>query len=143
MHRYEHGPGNGDEMCGQAKQHIPGTRCTVINALDNKLYITWPGTGNCCIYGDALAIRSDWLQDGGTTYQGETTYLGKPAQEWLKYGAYANHYYCTPDATQAPVAFAEHKGPLLKQWDFVRWSPAAQPDSLFQPPAGQCDATCK
>jgi hypothetical protein len=96
------------------------------------------------VYGEALAIRSDWLQNGGTTYTGVTQYLGKQAQSWLKYGAYANHYYNTPDATQAPIAFMEHKGPLLKQWNFVQWVPGAQPSSLFQPPpAGSCAATCK
>ena len=84
----------------------------------------WRVRRYCCNCSHSFTIRSDWLQDGGTTFLGEATYNGYQvcstavavvcvrhdlsvrcpcalwqAYEWLKYGSEANHYLATTDGT--------------------------------------------
>lgn len=52
--RYDHGPGNSDEVCAGNGQ-TQGNPCTVLNADDGHLYLEYPTTGcvslhRCCVY---------------------------------------------------------------------------------------------
>jgi len=143
--RYEHAEGQWDEVCGSSRRQHP---CTVINSGDTKKYMEFGG--KCCAQSSglfpgtgAVAVRSDWLQNGGASYVGPTTVRGIAVNEWLKQGASDNHYYATADAKQLPVRYMEHKNGKLKQWDFdlATYTAGAQQTSLFSKPAG-CTARC-
>ena len=141
--RYEHAAGQHDEVCSGSGP--AGDACTVLNSADGNMYLLYPRVKTCCVCHCSFCpftVRSDWLQDGGTSYQGRSTVSGVEADEWLKQGASDNHYYATTDATQAPVRYMEHKNGKLKQWDFKTYSPKAPAASLFDTPA-DCTDKCK
>ena len=120
----------------------PGDPCTVLNALDGKLYLLGPSS--CCRCDAPWApftIVPDWLARSNATYEGSTSVGGQEADEWLAYGASDNHYYASVDSSRRPLRYMEHKNGKRKQWDFSEWQPVAPPRSVFEPPPG-CDALC-
>ena len=122
-----------------------GDPCTVLNANDGRLYLSFPATGYCCNCSAAFTVRSDWLQDGGTTYVGQTLVGNINTNEWLKQGASDNHYYSSLGASEQPVRYMEHKNGKLKQWDFQEWTkkqPGGAWTSIFDPPNG-CSSVCE
>ena len=138
--RYDHAQGQHDEVCKMAI--TPGDPCTVLNALDGKLYLLGPSS--CCRCDASWApftIVPDWLARSNATYEGSTSVGGQEADEWLAYGASDNHYYASVDSSRKPFRYMEHKNGKLKQWDFSDWQPVAPPRSVFEPPPG-CDAIC-
>ena len=142
--RYDHHQGQYDEVCKGLKYQEDGQPCTVLNALDGKLYLLVPTHQYCCLCGKVFTIRSDWLQDGGTTYVGEFKINGRDVYGWLKYGASDNYYFATTDSTREPVRYMEHKNGHLKQWDFVTWKPTHSDDltSMLSPPKN-CTEPCE
>lgn len=146
--RYRHGVGQSTQVCQGLPPGLPagsGTPCQVLNSADGFVYVSFPATGYCCNCSRVFTVRSDWLQDGGTTFLGASTVNGFKTLEWLKYGASPNHYYATADATRRPVRYYEHEDETrLKQWDFLEWSPATPPAAIFDPPASEdCPHVCE
>lgn len=142
--RYEHAKDQHDEVCGKSTFNTP---CNVINSGDETRYLLFGG--KCCAQSGwfpgsgAVAVRSDWVQNGGASYVGPTTVRGIAVDEWLKQGASDNHYYATADAKQLPVRYMEHKNGKLKQWDFdlTTYTATSQPKTLFVKPDG-CTTRC-
>ena len=144
--RYDHLQGQRDEVCNSIKSGS-NEPCTAIHASDGWLYVAFPNSGSCCKCSQHIGpVRSDWLQDGGASYQGSSEVRGYKVDEWLKQGASDNHYYCTSDAAQKPVRYMEHKNNMLKQWDFDLSTyiagPIPEADSFFSPPAS-CTSRCR
>jgi len=64
-------------------------------------------------------IRNDWLESCGAELNTTITEVnGEEVDVWQCTGNYMNHYADTVDGNK-PVRFWEHKGPDLKQWDFL------------------------
>ena len=89
----------------------------------------------------------DWLQTGGTKYVGNTSVRKYAVEEWLKFGASDNHFYCslaTETEKARPVRYMEHKHGVLKQWDFdlSGFQSGAPKQEIFDPPQG-CNTICE
>ena len=70
------------------------------------------------------------------SFAGTEVISGVEANHWVAEGQYTNNYASTVDGGDEPVQFWEHKGELLKQWEFVLESYVAGPpgDGLFEIP---------
>lgn len=155
--RYDHGLGHRDEVCAMSSvsNKYAGEPCTVLYSHPLKAtFIYLPRlanegiNGSCCVcYFKILGpLRMDWLQTGGTKYAGTKTVRGYEVEEWIKWGASDNHFYCTTQQPKAsrPVRYMEHKHGVLKQWDFDldSFQPGAPDQHIFAPPK-DCDAVCE
>merc|ERR1719362_2260758 len=117
--RYEHGVGQGDELCGGIAAFETGKSCIVVNAADGNTYVT-SADEKCCRFPTFIgAIKPDWLRNG--TRNGTREINGVEMDVWTVQGQYVKYYASALHSENRPVRFWEHKdpGPLgLKQWDF-------------------------
>ncbi|GMI48688.1 hypothetical protein TrCOL_g12504 [Triparma columacea] len=136
---YVHRAGQGDEVC--KKIAADAEECWVLT-VDGKAYISNMDTGECC-HQHGWMIRDDWLTSCGATYNDTITEVnGEAVDLWQCSGNYLNNYVDTVDGNE-PVRFFEHKGDLLKQWDFVRETFKVDEidESLFEIPS-DCPKRC-
>uniref|UniRef100_A0A7S3LTX6 Uncharacterized protein n=1 Tax=Palpitomonas bilix TaxID=652834 RepID=A0A7S3LTX6_9EUKA len=152
--RYEHKAPQYDEMCAVGKQPYASNTnldCVVLYATDGWSYINFPSeTDACCKCENSFgAVRGDWLQNGGTTYSGQTTLDDTTVDHWVKSGNQVNNYYCTSDDSHLPVRYYEMWKPgEPKEWDFdlttFSSGSSAFSSSLLSPPpsSSSCSDLC-
>ena len=151
---YSHHDGNGDEICS-VTLFADGEACNVLNLLeDGRAYVFSPSTAaaaasedpKCCIYPSHLGmIKSDWLLNTNATFVSVEVINDVEAAVWQAEGQFTNYYAADLSGGDRPVRFWEHKGELLKQWDFdqATYKVAEQddaPDTVFTPP--KCRSIC-
>jgi hypothetical protein len=115
--RYDHGTGQTDEVCAlpRGAEANSGKPCSVLNALDGWLYISWDNFCCKCTNSPSLGIvKTDWLKRTEAAYKGQTTINDVTVDHWLVYAQYDNNYYATADEAQKAIRFDEHKHGMLK-----------------------------
>ncbi|GMI08145.1 hypothetical protein TrLO_g14316 [Triparma laevis f. longispina] len=143
---YQHGEGNGDMVCINVAHYPPGDPCNVLTAPDGHTYIVHLETNSCCRSPRHLGmLKSTWMINSNTTYNGTATINGELADQWTCMGSVngENNYAATTTEDRKPVAFWEEKNNLTKRWDFVLDTyDVSQPDSsVFEIP-DSCTKIC-